>query len=175
MSSSPGSPQIPGRDVAEAARAAAQRARRPGGDVGRTLGGTGGVDPARVRRLTDLAAPHLPFGRPARDGDCTTTAPAVTATLFAAGEDSAITAWLNGWLDADCRHLAFGHAVTLLDADTTAPLVVDTTATQFRRDLPAVWIAPLADYTADLAEATGVHTVTVGVPDDLPTDHPQEL
>lgn len=86
-----------------------------------------------------------------RDGDCEHVAAAVTAELCALGY-SARTVLLWAWkaTTGPRRELAFGHWVTVCEGR-----VLDGTARQFATELPAAWIAPTAQYLAELAAATG--------------------
>ena len=113
--------------------------------------------------IRTLAARHCP--RPlAVDGQCIERAPLVTADLTAAGFAARqTTAW--GWNDKAARVIGFLHVSTVVDT-VSGPFVVDVTATQFDPGLPAPWVSPASEYAEQLAQATGVADVTIGV-DDL--------
>lgn len=114
----------------------------------------------RMDAIRRLAARHCP--RPlAVDGQCIERAPLVTADLTAAGHTARETmAW--GWSDKATRVVGFLHVITVVDT-AGGPVVVDATATQFDPDLPAPWVSPAAEYAEQLARATGVADVTLGI------------
>lgn len=92
--------------------------------------------------------------RPARDGDCLLVAPRVTGQLRARGFEAS-TVGIIGWLNEAAGVIAFFHAATFAGG-----YLLDATARQFRSDLPDQWVAPVREYLDQLAEATGVHSVT---------------
>lgn len=97
-----------------------------------------------------MLAAHSPARR-ARDGDCLSVMPAVTAAVQAQGVPAA-TVTVTGWHDPDATILAFLHQVTV----TADGWVLDGTAQQFNPELSRHWVTSLADYLPRLAAAAGV-------------------
>lgn len=105
----------------------------------------------RLEARGEIVVPILP-----QDGDCIAVSRQVTDALVRQGLDAkTVTVW--GWVDRAAKVLGFVHQATLA-GDT----VVDLTATQFDRSLPAVWVAEGSEYLRAMAEATGVQEATLG-------------
>jgi len=126
--------------------------------------GNAGADD-RTPRYTAVLAQHSPTRR-ARDGDCLSVAPRVTAALLA-GDVPAATVTVTGWLDDAGTVIGFLHKVTV----TADGWVLDGTAGQFDPGLPRHWVVALEDYLPRLAAAAGVHHATVRAA-DLPQTPP---
>lgn len=111
------------------------------------------TDPGHDTTLADILD-RFAMDEPV-DGDCLDTAPAVTDALTLAGLP-ATTVTIAGWLDENETLLACLHLAT-----RTSGLILDATARQFDRSLPAAWIAHRDDYLHELATATGIDHASI--------------
>ncbi|MGW5572804.1 hypothetical protein ACWEVD_16510 [Nocardia thailandica] len=118
----------------------------PYGDRLRTwrLHSESGMDQLLAETLESYAPEH-PVDR-----DCLRLARAVTSALCDRGV-SASSVTIAGWMDAEETLLAFLHLATRTDH-----VILDGTARQFDRALPAAWIASQADYLHRLAVAASI-------------------
>ena len=103
--------------------------------------------------LRDLIS-QLDLPYPPRDGDCLVWSPRLVTLLAGAGYNArkvGVLATVAGGV------IAYLHTAVLVDE----AWIVDVTARQFVLDLPAVWVAPVQDYLAELAHATRVALTTL--------------
>lgn len=114
-----------------------------------------GITVEQIQAALDAA--QVPTNQRPTDNDCLTWEPIITEVLTLAGLP-ARGRLVVGWIDLPVRAVLFMHQATEVDG-----IMVDFTARQYhlRHALPARWVAPAAQYAADLAEATGANKVTI--------------
>jgi len=89
------------------------------------------------------------------DGDCLSVANLVTDAVTRLGRP-ARTVIVAGWMNKAQTIIGFLHHVT-----ECTGVILDGTARQFSRDVPAVWILPTDRYLTELAGFTRVASATI--------------